>query len=147
MESFTVWVCCSSYPCIVHLLPCLKSLLLPPFPPLHAGHSLGGALAVLASLEIARQHPDSHITTYTFGCPRVGRVAGSPGLLAGWYACGRLRCVAGWEAAAFRAAAARHRLLLACSAAAAPVLSANQGLCMLCLMCTAGGQHRLCRRV
>ncbi|KAL4859424.1 L-2-hydroxyglutarate dehydrogenase [Chlorella vulgaris] len=39
------------------------------------GHSLGGALAVLASLDIHKQHPDSQITTYTFGCPRVGNNA------------------------------------------------------------------------
>ena len=36
------------------------------------GHSLGGALATLASLEIARAHPKSTLTTYTLGCPRVG---------------------------------------------------------------------------
>lgn len=37
-----------------------------------AGHSLGGALAVLATSAIRRQHPDSEITVYTLGCPRVG---------------------------------------------------------------------------
>ena len=36
------------------------------------GHSLGGALATLASLEIARAHPKSTLTTYILGCPRVG---------------------------------------------------------------------------
>ena len=30
------------------------------------------ALAVLASLEVARRHPDSQLTCYTLGCPRVG---------------------------------------------------------------------------
>ena len=39
-----------------------------------AGHSLGGALAVLASQQISRAHPRSRQTVYTFGCPRV-RVA------------------------------------------------------------------------
>eukprot|EP00887_Chlorella_sp_A99_P000326 scaffold13.g326.t1 len=39
------------------------------------GHSLGGALAVLASQQISRAHPASHITLYTFGCPRVGNSA------------------------------------------------------------------------
>ncbi|KAL4426077.1 hypothetical protein ABPG77_002663, partial [Micractinium sp. CCAP 211/92] len=35
-------------------------------------HSLGGALAVLASQQISRAHPRSKQTVYTFGCPRVG---------------------------------------------------------------------------
>ena len=39
------------------------------------GHSLGGALAALAALCIRREHPDSQITCYTFGCPRVGRLS------------------------------------------------------------------------
>ena len=68
-------------------IKCQLETLLASYPPLHAGHSLGGALAVLASLEIARQHPDSHITCYTFGCPRVG---------------GRLGCVTGWAGAVGR---------------------------------------------
>ena len=42
------------------------SLLPPP-----CSHSLGGALAVLATSAIRRQHPDSEITVYTLGCPRV----------------------------------------------------------------------------
>ncbi|KAL4440742.1 hypothetical protein ABPG77_000451 [Micractinium sp. CCAP 211/92] len=36
------------------------------------GHSLGGALAVLASREIAQQFPASRLTVYTLGAPRVG---------------------------------------------------------------------------
>lgn len=39
------------------------------------GHSLGGALAALAALEIQREHPNSQLTCYTFGCPRVGNHA------------------------------------------------------------------------
>ncbi|PSC72141.1 alpha beta-hydrolase [Micractinium conductrix] len=39
------------------------------------GHSLGGALAVLASQQLSRAHPASKITCYTFGCPRVGNKA------------------------------------------------------------------------
>ncbi len=39
-----------------------------------AGHSLGGALATLAALDVARcsAAPDAGIVLYTFGCPRVG---------------------------------------------------------------------------
>ncbi|KAL4452197.1 hypothetical protein ABPG75_007859 [Micractinium tetrahymenae] len=45
-------------------------------PPLsHLGHSLGGALAVLASQQISLAHPASRQTVYTFGCPRVGNAA------------------------------------------------------------------------
>ena len=33
---------------------------------------------MLASLEIARRHPESQLTCYTLGCPRVG------GWQAGW---------------------------------------------------------------
>ncbi|KAL4452204.1 hypothetical protein ABPG75_007866 [Micractinium tetrahymenae] len=47
-------------------------------PPLRiwvTGHSLGGALAVLASQQISRAHPASRQTVYTFGCPRVGNAA------------------------------------------------------------------------
>lgn len=39
------------------------------------GHSLGGALAVLASEEVAKAFPDSKITCYTWGAPRVGNGA------------------------------------------------------------------------
>ena len=35
------------------------------------GHSLGGALAVLASHALHSEFPGSTITCYTFGCPRV----------------------------------------------------------------------------
>ena len=58
----------------------------------HAGHSLGGALATLASLEIARAHPQSRVTTYTLGCPRVGgclrSCLGATGVVVG----GRAEC-------------------------------------------------------
>ncbi|KAI7842946.1 hypothetical protein COHA_003453 [Chlorella ohadii] len=47
------------------------------------GHSLGGALAVLATSAIRRQHPDSEITTYTLGCPRVFNSAGAKEFNAG----------------------------------------------------------------
>lgn len=41
---------------------------------LFTGHSLGGALAVLASTEFVRQYPQyqSSVSVYTFGSPRVG---------------------------------------------------------------------------
>ncbi|PSC69058.1 alpha beta-hydrolase isoform B [Micractinium conductrix] len=39
------------------------------------GHSLGGALAVLAALDIRREHPGSELVLYAFGCPRVGNCA------------------------------------------------------------------------
>ncbi|KAI3436487.1 hypothetical protein D9Q98_005904 [Chlorella vulgaris] len=39
------------------------------------GHSLGGALAILAAVEIRRAFPDSQMSCYTFGCPRVGNAA------------------------------------------------------------------------
>lgn len=39
------------------------------------GHSLGGALAVLASVEVKIALPSQHIEVYTFGAPRVGNVA------------------------------------------------------------------------
>lgn len=50
-----------------------------------AGHSLGGALAVLASLDIARQLPRSQLTVYTYGAPRVRgmRLSWQAGELAG----------------------------------------------------------------
>lgn len=50
----------------------------PTSPPLRfwiTGHSLGGALAVLASLDISKAFPDSKLTVYTFGAPRVGNSA------------------------------------------------------------------------
>jgi predicted lipase len=40
--------------------------LLPP------GHSLGGAIASLAALELAKHFPSSQLHVYTFGQPRVG---------------------------------------------------------------------------
>ncbi|PRW44314.1 alpha beta-hydrolase isoform B [Chlorella sorokiniana] len=43
----------------------------------HAGHSLGGALAVLAALELRKQHPATRLTVCTFGCPRVFDMAGA----------------------------------------------------------------------
>ena len=36
------------------------------------GHSLGGALASLAAMELAAAYPDSKVTVYTYGAPRVG---------------------------------------------------------------------------
>lgn len=36
------------------------------------GHSLGGALATLAALDLATEHPSTQITMYNFGSPRVG---------------------------------------------------------------------------
>ena len=35
-----------------------------------AGHSLGGALACLAALEIRQAYPNHPMTVYTFGTPR-----------------------------------------------------------------------------
>ena len=35
------------------------------------GHSLGGALATLAAIDLAKQHPGCPLCLYTFGCPRV----------------------------------------------------------------------------
>ena len=37
-----------------------------------AGHSLGGALAVLAAFQIQDQHRLPHICCYTYGAPRTG---------------------------------------------------------------------------
>lgn len=37
-----------------------------------AGHSLGGALATLASLDIQYNLPDKNVTCYTYGSPKVG---------------------------------------------------------------------------
>lgn len=39
------------------------------------GHSLGGALAVLAAADIKRRHPQLALTVYTYGAPRVGNLA------------------------------------------------------------------------
>ena len=39
------------------------------------GHSLGGALACLAALELKAALPDSKLCVYTFGAPRVGNQA------------------------------------------------------------------------
>eukprot|EP01061_Rhynchopus_euleeides_P022759 TRINITY_DN37192_c0_g1_i1.p2 TRINITY_DN37192_c0_g1~~TRINITY_DN37192_c0_g1_i1.p2 ORF type:complete len:275 (+),score=49.24 TRINITY_DN37192_c0_g1_i1:887-1711(+) len=36
------------------------------------GHSLGGALATLASYTIARRHPETWVSLYNYGTPRVG---------------------------------------------------------------------------
>lgn len=46
-----------------------------------AGHSLGGALAVLATMDLAKQHPNSQFTLYTLGCPRVCWRASVPCIL------------------------------------------------------------------
>jgi hypothetical protein len=40
-----------------------------------AGHSLGGALAVLAAFHIQDLHRLPHICCYTFGAPRTGNAA------------------------------------------------------------------------
>ncbi len=40
-----------------------------------AGHSLGGALAVLAAFQIQQQHRLPHICCYTYGAPRTGNAA------------------------------------------------------------------------
>lgn len=39
------------------------------------GHSLGGALATLAALDIKTQYPNVRVTMYSFGSPRVGDAA------------------------------------------------------------------------
>ncbi|CAN0253869.1 unnamed protein product, partial [Discosporangium mesarthrocarpum] len=36
------------------------------------GHSLGGALATLTTLDLVREYPGVQITMYNFGSPRVG---------------------------------------------------------------------------
>jgi len=36
------------------------------------GHSLGGALAVLAALDVRQSVPDKQVSCYTFGSPKVG---------------------------------------------------------------------------
>lgn len=54
----------------------------------HAGHSLGGALAVLASDEVAKAFPDSKITCYTWGAPRASCLSvNCCGLGAACFAC------------------------------------------------------------
>lgn len=44
----------------------------PAAPPRPAGHSLGGATATLAALDLRLCHPTARFTVYTFGQPRVG---------------------------------------------------------------------------
>jgi len=39
------------------------------------GHSLGGALAVLTAADLAVSYPNTSISVYTYGCPRVGNPA------------------------------------------------------------------------
>jgi predicted lipase len=39
---------------------------------LTTGHSLGGALAILAALDIRQNVPDKQVSCYTFGSPKVG---------------------------------------------------------------------------
>ncbi|CAB1113920.1 unnamed protein product [Ectocarpus sp. CCAP 1310/34] len=39
------------------------------------GHSLGGALATLATLDHCRRYPEAKVTMYNFGSPRVGNKA------------------------------------------------------------------------
>ncbi|CAN0263726.1 unnamed protein product [Laminaria digitata] len=39
------------------------------------GHSLGGALATLATLDHQRRYPEAKVTMYNFGSPRVGNRA------------------------------------------------------------------------
>ena len=39
------------------------------------GHSLGGALATLCTLELGYSNPDWYVCAYTFNAPRVGNVA------------------------------------------------------------------------
>jgi acetyl esterase/lipase len=39
------------------------------------GHSLGGALAALAAIELRRAYPAALVRVYTFGAPRVGNRA------------------------------------------------------------------------
>jgi predicted lipase len=40
-----------------------------------AGHSLGGAIATLATYEIKKIYPNDDVKTYIFGAPRVGNKA------------------------------------------------------------------------
>lgn len=62
--------------------------------PKRAGHSLGGALAVLASLEIRKQFPDSPMTVYTWGAPRASLIGCPRGCRSAraWHARAFLRC-------------------------------------------------------
>ncbi|CAM9991059.1 unnamed protein product, partial [Phaeothamnion confervicola] len=39
------------------------------------GHSLGGALATLTTLDFGRRFPKAQVTMYSFGAPRVGNTA------------------------------------------------------------------------
>lgn len=41
----------------------------------HAGHSLGGVMAVLAAFDIADLHPWASLQVYTVGAPRPGNRA------------------------------------------------------------------------
>ena len=41
----------------------------------HAGHSLGGALALLAAYDIKEKFKFQHLSVHTFGAPRVGNHA------------------------------------------------------------------------
>jgi len=50
----------------------LLSLLQPNLPLFITGHSLGGALATLAAIDIATNTTFASPTVYTFGAPRVG---------------------------------------------------------------------------
>ena len=43
-----------------------------------AGHSLGGALAMLAAYDIAEAFPEAEVTVVTFGAPRVRPTASQP---------------------------------------------------------------------
>lgn len=53
---------------------CSLDLQHPPAAVIAAGHSLGGAQATLAALDIVHelQIPREHLCVYTFGAPRVG---------------------------------------------------------------------------
>lgn len=42
---------------------------------LFVGHSLGGALAILAAYDVQQRWPQSRMRVYTFGAPRVGNGA------------------------------------------------------------------------
>lgn len=64
--------------CIVNAASNFPSIMCPacvtqPFP---AGHSLGGALAVLAAHHLRGLHPSADLKLYTFGAPKVGLPAG-----------------------------------------------------------------------
>ena len=63
-----------------------------------AGHSLGGALAVIAAHELTRIYPQAEITIYTFGAPRVSSCS----------------CCKGMGCAIWAGVGTSPRLLLAC---------------------------------